>query len=289
MAGELITDNWQMEYRDTLMGSGTAYDIVSIDGLMDIPELQTSDRIRLRRHGLYAGDDFVGRRSIIVNFEVDAETVEELNTVLATLLEITRPGLEETPLSLQVPGVAGGGVRRINVRPRRRQVPINLDFYYGLPMVTVEFVATDPRIYDGTPWQVNTALPSGDGGLYFPAVAPFTFSASSESGDVNAQNDGTFPVSPVIRIDGPVDSPTIENLTAGKTIELDTVLTSGQYLLIDTENRSVLLDGSASRYEDLLTTSEWWDLEPGENTIRFRSDTNTEDAVLTLSYRSAWV
>ena len=289
MAGELITQDWQMEYRDVLLGSSTPYEIVQVEGLMDLPEIQVSDRLRLRRHGLSPGDDFAGRRSITVTFEVDAPTVADLNTYLGTVADITRPGLEESPLSLQIPGVAEGGKRRANVRPRRRALPVNLDFYYGLPIVVVEFVATDPRIYTSSNYLALTALPSGGGGLLFPATPPLTFVESTETGDVNAVNDGSFPVNPVIRIDGPITNPTIENLEQSKTIEASITLLGGEYLLIDTESRTVLLNGTASRYSSLLPTSEWWDLAPGDNTIRFRSSTNTEDAVLSVSYRSAWV
>lgn len=289
MAGELITQDWQMEYRGTLLGSGTPYEIVQVTGLMDLPEIQVSDRLRLRRHGLSPGDDFAGRRSVVATFEVDAPTVADLNSYLSTITALTRPGLEESPLSLQVPGVAEGGIRRLNVRPRRRSIPVNLDLFYGLPMVTVEFVATDPRVYTHSSYLSLTALPSGGGGLLFPATPPLTFVESTETGDVNAENIGSFPVNPVIRIDGPITDPTIENLEQGKTIELSTTLALGQYLLIDTESRTVLLNGTASRYSSLLPTSEWWDLAPGDNTIRFRSSTNTEDAVLSVSYRSAWV
>jgi len=289
MAGELVTDNWQMEYRGAALGSGTAFDMVQIEGLLDLPEIQTSDRLRLRRHGLYQGDDFAGRRAVVLTLEVDAADVDALNTELSTLLEITRPGLEESPLILQIPGVADGGKRRLNVRPRRRNVPVNLDFYYGLPLVTVEFVATDPRIYNDTESLSLTALPAGGGGLLFPAAAPLVFVESTTNGDVNAQNDGTFPVAPVLRVDGPITNPTIENLEQGKTLELDIVVAGGDFLLIDTEARSIMLNGTASRYSSLLPVSEWWDLEPGANTIRFRSDTNTEDAVLSVSFRSAWL
>jgi len=289
MAGELVTGDWQMEYRGAALGSGTAFDVVQVEGLLDLPDIQTSDRLRLRRHGLYQGDDFTGRRVVVLTLEVDADGTAALNTELSTLLEITRPGLEESPLILQIPGVADGGKRRVNVRPRRRNIPVNLDFYYGLPLVTVEFVATDPRIYNHTESLSLTALPAGGGGLLFPAAAPLVFVESTTNGDVNAQNAGTFPVSPVLRIDGPITDPTVENLEQGKTLEFDITVADGDFLLIDTEARSIMLNGTASRYSSLLPTSEWWDLEPGANTIRFRSDTNAEDAVLSVSFRSAWL
>lgn len=288
--GDLITENWQIEYRETLIGEGSPFALVQAEGLIDLPGLQTADRLRLRRHGLSPGDDFAASRSIVLQIEVDAETESELNSTMATLLEITRPGLAESPMTVQIPGVAGGGKRRLNVRPRRRNVPIDLDFFYGLPIVTVEFVATDPRIYDGTPWQVSTTLPSGLGsGLSFPAVPPLTFSGSSETGDVGAQNDGTFPVSPVIRIDGPVTNPSVTHLEKGYVLDFTITLGSSDYLIIDAESRSVLLNGSSNRYSTLSSTSQWWDLDPGDNTIRFRSDTNLETAILTAYYRSAWI
>lgn len=289
MAGELVTEDWQMEYRGVLLGSGSPFDIVSAGGLLDLPELQTADRLRLRRNGMFPGDDFAGARVVSLQLEVDAEGSTALNETMTTLLDVTRPGLSESALTVQIPGVAGGAKRFMNMRPRRRNVPVNLDFYYGLPMVALEFVATDPRIYDSTNSLAITALPSGGGGLLFPAVPPLTFVASSFTGDVDADNQGTFPVSPVLRIDGPVLNPTVENATAGKTIQLDIDVADGDYLLVDTELRQVLLNGTASRYSSLRATSQWWELAPGVNTIRFRSDTNTEDAVLTVAFNSAWL
>jgi hypothetical protein len=287
--GDLVSDYWQMEYRETLLGEGSSFALVQAEGLLDLPALQTADRLRLRRHGLSPGDDFAASRSIVLQIEVDADDTTALNSTMSTLLDITRPGLDESPLTLKVPGVAGGGKRRVNVRPRRREVPIDLDFFYGLPMVTIEFVATDPRIYDATPWRVVTALPSGTGGLSFPATSPLYFDAQSETGDIEAENQGTFPVAPVIRIDGPVTNPTVTHLEKGSTLDFTITLGASDYLIIDNESRSVLLNGTSNRYSTLTSTSQWWDLDPGDNTIRFRSDTNTEAAVMTAYYRSAWL
>lgn len=287
--GDLVSQNWQMEYRETLLGEGSPFALVQVEGLLDLPALQTADRLRLRRHGQTPGDDWAQSRSVVFQLEVDAEDTTELNSAMSTLLDITRPGDPESPLTVQIPGVAGGGKRRLNVRPRRRQVPINLDFFYGLPIATVEMVATDPRIYDATAWRLQTALPSGTGGLSFAATSPLYYEASSETGDVEAENEGTFPVSPVMRIDGPVTNPSITHLEKGYTLDFTITLGTGDYLLIDAESRSVLLNGSSNRYSTLSSTSQWWDLDPGANTIRFRSDANTEAAVLTAYYRSAWL
>lgn len=287
--GDLVSNYWDLEYRETLIGGSSPFALVKAEGLIDMPPLQTSDRARLRRDGVSPGDDFVSARSVVLEIEVLADTTEDLNTTMTTLLDVTRPGLDESPLTVKIPGLAGGGKRRLNVRPRRRQVPVDLDFFYGLPIVTVEFVATDPRIYDATPWRLQTALPSGNGGLEFAADSPLYFNASTETGDVGAENEGTFPVAPVIRIDGPVTNPSVTHLEKGATLDFTITLGATDYLLIDNESRSVLLNGTSNRYSTLTSTSTWWDLDPGDNTIRFRSDANTESAVMTAYYRSAWL
>ena len=291
MAGELVTADWQFEYLGIQFGDGTDTDVTSIEGLNDLPELVTSDRARLRRHGMYQGDDFASSRTVTLAFESNISDGDRSgDEIMRSVMELTRPGLDESPLHFQVPGVAEGGKRFVNVRARRRSIPINKSYYWGYAQGTVEFVATDPRIYDATPSLALTALPDGGGGLLFPAEPPFTFVTSSDTGDVTATNEGTFQVNPVIRIDGPVTNPTVENLADnGKTIKLNATIAAGAYYLIDTESRSVLLNGTASRYNELDPTSEWWHLEPGANTIRFRSDTNTEDAVLTVAFNSAWL
>ncbi|RMH71870.1 MAG: hypothetical protein D6683_14265 [Actinomyces sp.] len=283
-----VTADFQLSFGGVDMGDGTDYDVVDIDGL-GVPGVRSSDVETLRRHGLHPGDDFVGGRVVTVTLEVDGGAdAATLTSRMATLAAALRPGQDESALVFQLPGVAGGGRRRLLVRPRRVAVPVNLQRVYGLPEVVAQFAATDPRIYDDTQSTDSTSLPTSGTGLTWPLTWPLNWGAVGTSGSIFATNAGNFEAPVTIRLDGPVTNPRIENVTVGRTIELDITLNAGEYLEIDTQARTVLLGGTASRYSSLTTTSQWWDLAPGTNEVRFRASTPTA-ATMTLTWRSAWL
>jgi hypothetical protein len=287
MAGDLVTGDWQAEFRGLALGDGSPYDLVAVSGLLDLPEVRAADRALLRRHGLLPGDDFLGGRAVAVTLEVQEDDPAAFGRALDDLLAAFRVGPSEEPFVFQFPGVAGGGRRLLHARTRKRSAPLDLSFLYGTARVEVELFATDPRIYDATERTSASTLPSAGGGWNFDLTFPATFGAVSQGGAIVAMNDGTFPSPPVFRIDGPVVNPRMENLATGEVLDLFIELAAGEFLVLDTEARTVLLGGTASRYSRLSATSTWWDLEPGRNDVTFRASTPSS-ASLSMTWRSAW-
>ena len=279
-------------YSGLTMGMGTIYRVGNIAGLIDMPDIRSADRVRLRRHGDLAGDDFAGQRDIEVSILVDGTALDgpTYTAAMDALLTATRPGRAEMALTFRIPGVAGGGDRQVLARPRKRTIPLEPE-RYGIaqaPEVTVLFTATDPRIYDAALQTGTSTLPTAGGGLTFNVTPNLVFGAVSTGGSIFALNAGTFPTSPTFRIDGPVTNPRIENLTSGLTLSLNITLGVGDFLLIDSEARTILLGGTASRYSSLAVGSSWFSLDPGTSEVRFRATTPTA-AQLTMSWRSAWL
>ena len=97
------------------------------------------------------------------------------------------------------------------------------------------------------------------GGLTFDLTFDLTFSASSGGDTVTVTNDGNVPTPAVFTIDGPVSNPTIENTTLGKELSFDIVLGASDQLVVDTAARTVVLNGTASRYNTLTPDSEWFE------------------------------
>lgn len=285
--GDLVTGDWRAEFRGLALGDGSPYELVAISGLLDLPEVRSSDRTLLRRHGLLPGDDFLGGRSVALTLEVQADDAGALGAALDDLLEAFRVGPGEEPFVFQFPGVAGGGKRLVYARTRKRSAPLDLSFLYGRARVEVELFATDPRLYGFVEHSGTSPLPTAGGGVSFPMTYPVSFGALSTGGTIVATNAGTFPTSPFFRIDGPVTDPRIENLTTGESLVLDISVGAGEFLTIDVEARTVLLGGKASRYSSLESSSTWWDLEPGRNEVTFRAATPTS-ASLSMTWRSAW-
>lgn len=180
--------------------------------------------------------------------------------------------------------------RLLNVRCRRRSIPYDAGHMDYAGVASLEVIASDPRIYDAVLQTLTTGLASSSGGMTFPFTFPFTFGTSGTGGQFQVTNSGNFAVRPILTIKGPVDTPIIENTTAGKKLRFTLVLASTDTLYVDLDAHTVLLNGTASRRSALTSDSQWWELAPGTSTLRF-SNAGVYQAAASLSvpFRSAWI
>ena len=287
-AGDLITTDWEMEYNGLLMGGETDYNIRAISGLLDMPDIVSADQSRLRRHGLRAGDDFLQGRAVTITLEVYGSTAPLFASAVQALKLAFRPGQAEIPLVFQIPAICNGVKFQVNARPRRVSWPVNMEHFFRKPELVVEFYATDPRLYAAAVGQNSASLPTAGGGLSFNATPDFSFGATSTGGELTLTNNGTFSTPVVFRIHRPVQTPTLIHNGLGGELELGITVANGDFLVLDSASRTVLLNGTADRYYTLAADSVWFDLEPGDNYISFRGAT-TDVGSITATYRSAWV
>jgi hypothetical protein len=279
-----VTD-FQLEFGGVLLGDGTAYDIVAVSGLDDLPDARTSDTPRPSDHGLFPGNDYSGGRTIEMELEVSGATDAAFRSSIASLAAATIPGAAESALVFQLPGFSGA--RRINCRPRRRSLPVDVAFALRYGVVALQFFATDPRIYADTETELITVAATSGGGRTYPRTYPLTYAAGGVGGTLVATNAGNFPTRPTLTVTGPCNQPRIENVTAGKHLEVAVNLAAGETLVIDTDARTVLLGGTASRYSFLTAASQWWEIAAGDNSLKFTSASNV--GTLEVHFRSAWI
>ncbi len=88
-------------------------------------------------------------------------------------------------------------------------------------------------------------------------------------------------------INGPVVDPFLENTATGEIVRLTGTLDAGDYLVVDSDARTVLLNGTASRYSWVSPGSTWWQLEPGANSVRYGATSGSGTG--TLTSRSVWI
>lgn len=116
-----------------------------------------------------------------------------------------------------------------------------------------------------------------------------TYGDAGTSGRLTAVNDGASPAYPVLRLDGPVANPAIEQVNTGAILTLDATLQAGEYLLIDTRTRAVLLMGSTPRRTWVRAGSQWPLLQPGSNEIAYRGSALPgnpgQSSLLTVTWR----
>lgn len=105
--------------------------------------------------------------------------------------------------------------------------------------------------------------------------------AGGGAGISNVQVDSIDMVYPVLTIDGPAQSPTIENLTTNTTISFSGNVNSSQTLVIDARNQTALLNGTS-----VVTNIEgdWPVFAPGINRVSYTAENDTApDALIEWS------
>lgn len=270
----------------TFGGVGADVQVLGVTGLEDLPELRTADEARGNTDGEFSGQDLLGGRTVVVDFEVVfAAGGPAYRAVLERIKTAFVPQPAGClPLQFTLPGLP---TRRLGARCRRRQLPIDLGYDRGVARGAVEFRAADPRIYDDNASSTVLTVPANNAGRTYDRVYALTYGGGT-SGTQVAVNNGTTRTSPVITITGPVDTPTVENVTAGKFLKFNLTLAVGETLTIDTDARSVVLNGTASRRSAMSVDSAWWALGPGPSTLRFSAAASTT-ATATVAFRSAYL
>lgn len=233
---------------------------------------------------MFRGRDLLGPRLVSLDLTIigvsNADYYVQANQVAAAFSLQT----------VELPMYFHNSTRLLYGRCRRRSIPYDCGHQDYANVATLEVIASDPRIYDAAATNPTTGMAQSSGGLVFPFVFPFTFGTAGAGGQVTVVNTGTVAVRPVLTVTGPVDTPILENVTAGKKLRFNIVLASTDTLTVDLDARTVLLNGTASRRSALTPDSQWWELAVGSTTIRY-SNAGTYQAASSLSFpfRSAWI
>lgn len=278
----------QFEYQTTpalLLGPTTALGITEARGFDELPNVRTSDTPRPADHGLFAGRDFAGGRVVELDLTITGTTDLAFRASVQSLADATVFRQDELPLVFRLPGYTAN--RRVNCRPRRRSLPDNWDLVHRAGRATLQFVATDPRIFTDAETVLTTAAATAGGGRVYNRVYNLTYAAGGTGGTLIATNEGNFETRPRLKITGPCDTPKIENVTASKFLQINVNVAAGDFLEIDTDARTILLNGTASRYSSLSSDSSWWVLDPGSSSLKFTSANNV--GTLEVRFRSAFL
>lgn len=274
---------WQWTYNGLLFGNGTTIGVVKADGL-DFPNVRTGDQPRPLVHGLWPGRDLAGDRVVTLELELTANDDTTFSTQIAALRAATtlQPSAE-LPLVMQLPGDVA---KRLYCRPRRRAIPVDNRYMYRLAGITVQFVASDPRLYADAQGSGSAGVATAGTGLTFNATPNFSFGGAAAGGSITAVNSGDTPTPWTATVTGPITDPALILTATGQRVAMQGTVNSGETLVLDSQARTILLNGTASRYSWLQAGSQWFDLAPGSNQVQFGATSGS--GTLSLAWRSAW-
>jgi hypothetical protein len=239
---------------------------------------------RTNRDGLVAGQRLLGGRTILIELAIVGWDRDDMNDALTALAAL---GVDEVELRCKLPGVAGGNTVKTMVSIRNDDIPQAELYTNHAVEAALELRAIDPRLYSDATVTTTLSSTTITGGKSFPWTFPFTFGATGNVGTANIVNLGNYGAPIQVEIHGPIVQPRLRNETTNKEIFYNGTLAAGEWLVIDPEARTVLLNGTANRYY-LLGATDWWDLAPGNNQVRFTGLTST-GALAHLTHGSAWI
>lgn len=264
-------------------GSGLPFvDITRVQGL-DSPPFRETYRDHEGEDGGFLDAEFEKGRDIILEGTIyaDSGSIEDyLDDIKANFAPVQSP----VPFYLYP---AGSEERVIFVKPRG--VRYDWDTARRIGMTGIQFMAyaEDPRIYTNTLLSYTISFGGETGiGLDFSFGFDVDFGGGATPAGANVLNSGNRSTPVVFVITGPVTNPVVGNTTAGKTMRFTIELGATDTLTVDTGNRTVYLNGNISR-RYVLTSPEWFFIEPGTNQIIFGGATGTGSQV-NLQFRSAW-
>ncbi|GCD46110.1 phage distal tail protein [Streptomyces paromomycinus] len=254
----------RIQWGDLLFGPGTPYGIEALPDIDDLPDVRGDDTDRPAQHGTYSGPDFTGARVIQLGLAIRGDDPSHLRALKVALRAATQPGRSPAPLQfLDWDLLAYGKVRK-------RSIPYDAHYLWRTGTAAIEWYCPDPRLYSLAEHTATTTAYSPSAGRTYPLTFPRVYGAAGSSGRLTISNSGDSEAYPQLRIDGPVAQPIVEHIGSGATLALSGTLQPGEYLVIDTRTRAVLLMGSAPRRDWVRAGSAWPVLTPGDNELAFR-------------------
>jgi hypothetical protein len=294
MAGELLTADAQLEWRNTVLGSGTAFSTKQIIGWWDLPGQRGGNAPLPNRHGAFPGRKLSTERYVEFHFKTKNTPRAEFPDAIDQLLQITAP--DEDPAEEALAVQLDGKPRLCWARVHRRFIPTDKRYTVGYTEGLIVWEATDPRLYSINEETLSTNLATGSvsgldfssGGLDFSGGG-LDFGGAQQNGVITALNAGHVPTWPAFDIIGPCTGPTITY--SGRTLRFksDFVVLAGQTMTIDTRPTWHTVEISGVSVRQNLIVDQWAPLQPGVSTpISFGAAVYDPASQLVARWRHAW-
>jgi hypothetical protein len=191
-----------------------------------------------------------------------------------------------TPLQFQMD--VGHPLQVINSRVRLNATSVDPEYTYGFIKSQFAFFCPDPRYYDNTVQSAAIAISTSLGRTY-NRVYPLTYGGGSSAITTTVNNAGWATTYPTITINGPINNPTIGNLTQGKYITISGSFTNTDVLTVNLDSKLVTYNGASAR-NLLAGTSTWFSAQSGNN-LFYLTGTGTLAGTTSasVSWRNAYI
>lgn len=242
---------------------------------MALPAVRSTVYTVSNQHGsFFPANDYYGPRSVILDMVIlplSGQGPGSIKTAMDNLMKKAKITDSDVLHNLDVWSPGDAAPWRYIGRTRSVQFPdeaTTMSAGYAncsLRFDTERSYAVSPTLTTTT---VNFAAGVA-GGWSYPKTFTYTYGGTAASTAV-ITNNGNFPYEPLIRCYGPFTTLRIYKDQTGEEFRMEGSVNTGDYMEIDMRYSTAKLNGSTSRYGNVVQrTSTWFKLDPGTNTLRW--------------------
>src|SRR6201994_1188861 len=231
-------------------------DVTNVSGLATAP-LRTTTSEHQGMDGTYIDTPFMSSRTVVVT-----GTLYTLPSDTDTLLDQLKADYNSNvvrPFYYQLPGKP---IRYVNGQGGGLQYDISTQRRVGITPVQFTVLASDPYIYDYPGSTIGIGSPTVISvGTSFNMSFNVGFGGGAATSSGTVTNNGTHTAYPTITLAGPLTNPSLVD-SNGVSMNFSITLASGDSLVIDCRNKSVVLNGQVSR-RSALAGLKWFSVPAG--------------------------
>lgn len=150
-----------------------------------------------------------------------------------------------------------------NARVRVNATSVDPDYTFGFIKSQYSFFCPDPRYYDNTQETASITISTSLGRTY-NRVYPLTYGGGSSAITTNVTNSGWATTYPIITVNGPINNPTVGNLTQGDYITINGSYTNTDVITVNLDSKLITVNGVSAR-NLLAGNSTWFSAGVGTN------------------------
>jgi Phage tail protein len=285
----LLTQQYSFAFNNLVYGgTGSPYQILSVDGLEGVPGIRNQDDNRGYADGMFTGRDFYAGRTISMIIQVlgDGQNSAQynLNILQRNLLPQTQG---TTPLYF----LLGYGEQEqvINARVRGFKAQVNPEYTYGKIIAQVDFFCPNPVYYNINEQTALLAYTPPVGRIY-DRVYNLVYTGATNIITTTVNNTGWANTYPIITLNGPINNPVLGNLTQGFSLNFSGNYLESDIIVVDLYNKLVTLNGNPAR--NILTSGQWFWAPPGESQFYLTGDVGSTEVNVTkavVTWQSAYI
>jgi hypothetical protein len=289
--GDAVSQDGQYEFwnpngQSVLMGAATPIRVITVEGLLGLADINNIQSDRSSAHGaFYGGPEFMKGRTITMEIGLEEEDTEAVEALIDRFHATFQPSAGVGYLHMKR---RNKQKRVVFCKVRRSMFKGEYQVSQGLAMGAIELFAADPRIYDADAHTYRVSPVTVLTGRTYDMTYDYTYGGLGTIQSLLIGNIGNIPMYPVVRIFGPCKNPRVENITTGQSVDLVITLASGQYIELDMDVHSALVNGEQAHRASVDGKSQWWALLPGVNEIRFFNYGPQTTCYVEVDWRSAW-